>query len=132
MGKQHDGIRRSVYMKPGRAGDIMMSHDQMNAMIDVHLRLQKHIETVNRSWMEMMQKAREEEFVLARELTGCSNPTDAARLCDRWLTSRAARFVADMNRMSTMWVDFLLEAIPASSSDGKSGQGKVTTTEGTM
>lgn len=90
-----------------------MGQAQMNAIIDAHLRLHRHVEAMNRTWLESIQSAKDEEIELGRALRDCPSQSEAVSRCNAWLAVRAASFVADANRMSAMWMELLMDIMPS-------------------
>jgi len=86
--------------------DDVLSPRVMFALTEAHLRLFKQIELVNRVWLDRIEATRQSEMELGARLLKCADPGDAVALCQEWMSTRVADFVADNQRIATLWLEF--------------------------
>jgi hypothetical protein len=87
----------------------VLSPATMTALTKVHLRLFKHIELVNRIWLDSVDAARKSEMELGARLLKCTDTGDALVICQEWMSRRVINFVADNHRITKLWLDFARE-----------------------
>jgi hypothetical protein len=86
--------------------DDVLSPRVMIALTESHLRLFKQIELVNRVWCDRIDATRRSEMELGARLLKCTDPGDAVALCHEWMSKHVADFIADNQRIATLWLEF--------------------------
>lgn len=81
-----------------------LSKAQMDAMVEAQARMLEQIEELNRAWLTSVRQATDASMEFAGRLTRCTDPAEAARVCNEWLVSRTNAFMGDSQRLGEIWL----------------------------
>lgn len=81
-----------------------LSKVQMDAVVEAQARMLAQIEELNRAWLTSMREATDASMEFAGRLTRCTDPGEAARVCNEWLVSRANALMGETQRMGEIWL----------------------------
>jgi hypothetical protein len=86
-----------------------LAHASSEALIEVHFRLYRQIERINRKWFDRLAETRDSEIAPGNGLLQCRDPTQAATLCRKWVLRRGAILAGAMQSFRQLWLDFCAE-----------------------
>lgn len=81
----------------------MMSNAQIEAMLAANRCFLQVAEEITQSMMTAMQDAGTSSSDLAARLCRCSNPAEAAALCNQWWTENAQKLAQQSQRAAELW-----------------------------
>lgn len=106
-----------------------LSKAQMDAVVEAQARMLAQIEELNRAWLTSMREAADSSMEFAGQLTRCSDPTEAARVCNEWLVSRTNAFMGDTQRMGEIWLSLCGAPLQAAKAETSALQSSPSETE---
>lgn len=73
-------------------------------------RLNQQVKFGHEAWMERLRVMQEVEATFAKELLATRDPTEALKVCNRWIAKRLELLAADSKDFTGFWMDLVMTA----------------------
>lgn len=77
--------------------------------------LSEQLKTGHQAWLSRVKEAQAVEAAFAKELLASREPTEAVKVCNRWIAKRFELLAADASAFSSFWTN--LDTITMNSSE---------------
>jgi hypothetical protein len=73
-------------------------------------RLNEQVKVGSQAWMQRLQEMQAVEAEYTKELLATRDPTEALKICNRWITKRLELLAADSKAFTGFWMDLVMTA----------------------
>lgn len=73
-------------------------------------RLSEQVKFGHQAWMERLRVMQEVEAAFTKELLATRDPSEALKVCNRWIAKRLELLTADSKDFTGFWMDLVMTA----------------------